>query len=88
MLDSLSVTVRSSDSLLFQGMARAISSFNEKGPFDVLPMHVNFISIIKKKLIISLPDRQKKEFKINEAVMKVEKNNVQVFCGVEFQREL
>ncbi len=79
----LQVEVRSPDKVLFKGEAQAISSRNEVGPFDVLPQHENFISIISGKITVWTGKHQKQEIESQSAIMKAKSNNVHIFLGVE-----
>lgn len=82
--DILRVEVRDPDKLVFSGNAVAISSRNSVGPFDVLPQHENFISIINGKIIIYLDKKHTKQEIQNEtAIMKAKSNTVKIFLGVE-----
>jgi F-type H+-transporting ATPase subunit epsilon len=83
MSDSLSITIINAEQTLYEGPARALSSTNEEGPFDVLPMHSNFISIIKDFLIIHHEKGDKKELKIEGGVLRAFENRIQVFLGIE-----
>ncbi len=78
----LLVVVRTKDGTLFKEKAKAISSYNDKGLFDILPEHENFISLIKQELTIHTPDGKDKQMKIDNAIMKVYKNEVHVFLGL------
>ncbi len=82
MASLLSVFMRSAEEVLYLGEAESVSSVNEKGSFDILPLHSNFISIIKNKVVITLNNRPQ-EFKIDSAIMKVKRNNVQIYSGTE-----
>lgn len=76
----LNVSVRNPEELLYKGEAASITTYNEKGLFDVLPIHENFISIIKDKVIV----RGKagvREFPVAKGVIKVEENMVDIFLG-------
>lgn len=79
----LDVEIRSPDKMLFKGDAQAISSRNEVGPFDVLPQHENFISIINGKITVWTGKHQKQEIESESAIMKAKSNVVRVFLGVE-----
>lgn len=81
--DILMVQVRNPETLLFSGNAVALSSVNEVGPFDVLPRHENFISLVNTKLIIFQEKHLKKEIPIEKGVMKAKANMVHIFLGVE-----
>ena len=77
------VIVRDKETILFEDEARAITSFNEKGIFDVLPLHENFISIIKKSVIIHRKTGQKHEIKIDNGILKVFENKINIYLGLE-----
>lgn len=79
----LFVTVKSPEETLFEGDAFAISSRNENGLFDVLPEHANFICMISGKITIHLSKGFKKEFPIEQGVLKAFNNEVNVFLGIE-----
>ena len=78
----LSVVVRDRNTLLFQGQIDAVSSFNDKGPFDVLPQHANFISLIKQAVILHIPGKPEKRIEVQSGVLKVRNNNVEVYLGI------
>lgn len=79
----LEVTVKSPVSLVYQGQAVAMTLMNENGKFDILPMHENFISLVKDSIIIyETPDKQK-EIKIEEGIAKVFENTVDIFIGIK-----
>lgn len=79
----INVKVRDTENILFEGEIDRISSFNEVGPFDVYPMHANFISIINKKLTLYLKKKIVKELTFEQAVMKVKKDAAHIYLGVE-----
>jgi F0F1-type ATP synthase epsilon subunit len=77
------VKISNADKLLYEGNAIAVSSYNEKGPFDILPMHANFISIIKDELVVHQSKGKSQEMKIGSGIMKAVENKVLVFLGIE-----
>ena len=79
----LNVRIRDTENILFEGEADRINSINEMGPFDVYPMHANFISIIKKKITIYLKKEVQKELTFEQAIMKVKKDVVHIYLGIE-----
>lgn len=79
---SLFVTIRNREKVVFQGEAKALTSLNEAGPFDVLPEHENFISIIKNTLILHKAGGGREELKIDGGVIKVFNNKVEVYLGL------
>lgn len=78
----LSVMVRNRESILFQGEADSVTSNNPQGPFDVLPEHENFISIIKEKIMIQTTDHGKKEIPLDMGILHVNNNQITVYLGV------
>lgn len=51
MQDILTISINSPEKLIWEGKAYAVSSENSQGPFDILPRHANFITIIENKPI-------------------------------------
>lgn len=79
----LMVTVKTPESVLFEGEAEAITSLNEKGVFDILPLHENFITIINQTLTIHEKNKTKKDFTVESGIVKVTQNNVRIYVGLE-----
>jgi F0F1-type ATP synthase epsilon subunit len=76
---TLTVTVRTREKVLFQDDAPSLTSTNDRGLFDVLPEHENFISVVKEKVIIH---GHEKEFTFTTGILRVEENKVTVYIGV------
>ncbi|MHA2426602.1 MAG: hypothetical protein ACXADB_00980 [Candidatus Hermodarchaeia archaeon] len=74
--------VRSREGVVYEGDVTSISSFNEKGKFDVLAQHTNFITLIQKKLIIRDIKGTQKEIEVGNALLRVKDNTVEVYLGV------
>jgi F0F1-type ATP synthase epsilon subunit len=79
----LYVIVRNSEQILYDGLADAVTSFNEKGKFDIIPLHTNFISIVKDKIIIHEKGGKEAEINCEHGVLKVLSNHVNIFLGVD-----
>lgn len=75
--------IRNTDGLVFDGDVERISSFNEVGPFDIYPMHANFISILRQQVTLYNNSKVVKEIKFEQAVLKVKKDIAQIFLGIE-----
>lgn len=78
----LKVMIRNREKVIFDGLAYALSSINNKGVFDVLPQHINFITMIKESLTIHKPDKTKQEFKIRTGLMRVNADTVEIYVGI------
>lgn len=83
MKSELKVTIYGPESVLYQGKINALSSLNDKGIFDILPTHTNFISVIKDKIILHENTGHKTEFKLKKGVLKIVGDQVSVFLGIE-----
>lgn len=79
----LTVRIRDSKSVLFEGPIDRITTINEVGPLDIYPMHANFISIIRNGLTLYKDGKPLKEMKFEQAVMKVKQDNAVIFLGIE-----
>ncbi|NTV31607.1 hypothetical protein HGA91_06545 [candidate division WWE3 bacterium] len=79
----LSVFVRSTDAVLYDGPATSVTCLNDTGPFDILPFHVNFISLIQDRVVIQPPDGKSIEFTIGKGIIKTSHNKVTIFWGFE-----
>ena len=69
MSDLLSVKINSPQKIVWEGMAKSVSSTNSQGPFDILPQHANFVTIIENQPIKIVTEREKLEFKFHLCFM-------------------
>ncbi len=82
---TLTVHIKRPDRVEYTGTAKAVTSTNMKGTFDVLPYHSNFISLIKDKLVIHVIDGEPISYRLQSGIIKVSENNVTVLIGIETQ---
>ena len=66
----------------FVGKAKAVSSQNKLGKFDILPEHTNFITLIFKDLTIYTYDKKKIAYQFEKGVLEVSEDKVNVFLGL------
>ena len=78
----LFVVVRSRKGRLFEGEVRAITSYNDAGEFDILPLHENFISIIKKYLKIFPETGNEINIPLQIGVLKVKSGKADIYVGI------
>lgn len=79
---TMEVKVYAPFQVYFEGNAFSVSAVNATGPFDVLPQHHNFLSmLVPCTLTIQSPDGVQ-NIKINRALMNVKANRVVVFVDV------
>ena len=67
----------------YDGLADSLSAANDTGPFDVLPQHKNFMSLLKPGSVV-IRQKNKPDFsmKIDRAILHVRSNKVTVFLDV------
>lgn len=80
---AINVVVRNRNTVLFQDKVSGVTSYNDKGVFDILPKHINFISIIKNSVIIHKSNNESQEIKINNGVVRVYKNSAFFYVNFE-----
>lgn len=72
--------------IYFDDRATSISALNDTGPFDILPGHRNFMTLVSAcELIIRIPGgdaNNEQKIKIARAVMHVKADEVRVFLDV------
>lgn len=79
----LHVSILTPESTLFQGTAVAVSSINKTGPFDILPLHANFICMIKDSVTIYETKKKIKKIPLEIGILKAFENEVMIFLGIE-----
>lgn len=78
----LSLIIKNRDKIIFEDKAKAITSLNDRGVFDILPRHSNFISLIKQYVIVHKADGSKQEIPCQEGVLRVEQDLVKVYIDI------
>lgn len=66
----------------YQGEATSLSATNRTGPFDILPGHINFFSLLTGGTITVNTGFQQLEFQIGRGVLRVSRDNVTLFADV------
>ncbi len=79
----LKVIIQDAEKVVYEGTADSVTSYNDRGTFDVLPYHTQFIAMIKKSITIHKKGQEKKEFTIDVGVIEVLRNEVNVFLGID-----
>ncbi len=73
----LHLIIRTRQDVVFRSdTVKSVSSINGKGPFDVLPGHAHFITLIEKKVIVQEQDNTKKQIDVGTGVMHVDDGNI------------
>ncbi len=79
----LQLTIINPDEESFTQEVDVVSSSNLEGPFDIWPMHSNFISIIKDYLWVYKGKEKIKELKVDTGIIRVTSNRVEIFLGID-----
>ncbi len=80
---SVNVKIYSPFKVYFNGPAKSISAENDTGPFDILPRHHNFMTLINAgEVTVVKKSGDQQKYRIARGVMHVKKNQVVVFLDV------
>jgi F0F1-type ATP synthase epsilon subunit len=67
----------------FDGQAISVSANNQVGPFDILPHHRNFITLLQQgSVTVRIPGKDDFVLPIAKGVMHVRSDDVKVFLDV------
>lgn len=66
----------------FDGFADSISAINDTGPFDILPRHHNFMTLLSPCDIVVRSDKGESKVTIQRGIMHVKADRVVVFLDV------
>jgi len=66
----------------FDGDALSISAVNDTGPFDILPQHHNFMTLINTCDIVVRTDKGEEKIPVQRGIMHVKADEVIVFLDV------
>ena len=80
--NSINVKVYTPFKTYYDGPAKSISAENDTGPFDVLPRHHNFMTLLNPGEITVRKDDGEQKYRIARGVMHVRQNTVTVFLDV------
>jgi len=82
MSDRLSVRINSPEKFIWEGEAVSVSSVNNNGPFDILPLHANFITIIRNTPIRVNTGQEVKDFTFPNAIIYAHANAVSIYTNI------
>lgn len=80
--DIIHVKVYSPFRVYFDDIAASISAINDTGPFDVLPQHHNFMTLLNPCNLVIRTPQDEKRIRITRGIMHVKANEVIVFLDV------
>lgn len=80
--NSMHVKVHAPFKVYFDGEAKSISAVNGTGPFDILPKHHNFMTLLSQGDIVVRTDQSEERIAINRGIMHVKADEIIVFLDV------
>lgn len=67
----------------YEDYADSVSALNDTGPFDILPQHHKFLTLLNPcDVIVRKKGKEDSKIKINRGIMFVQENKVMVFLDV------
>ncbi len=82
MADKLKVKINTPEKILWEGVAEWVSSVNSQGPFDILPYHTNFVTIIENQTIRINTGSEIKEYTFPHSVIYAHANSVHIYTNI------
>lgn len=80
--NELTVIARAPFEVHYEGAAQAVSAANRVGPFDILPGHADFFSILIPGEIIIETTSEPVSFNITNGIIAVRDNEVMLFVNI------
>jgi F0F1-type ATP synthase epsilon subunit len=79
----LNVIARAPFTVYYEGEATAVSAMNQVGPFDVLPGHADFFSVLEPgQVVLEIPNGDPVSFDINAGIITARNNEVHLFVNM------
>lgn len=79
----LNISIRSRSKVVFDGHVHSLTSINDKGEFDVLPMHANFVTLIKDYIILDKGWETERKLDIRTGLMNTLQDRIDVYLDLE-----
>lgn len=78
----MTVSIKNKKEQLYLGDASSLTSKNERGVFDILPYHVNFITLIFDFIVIDRNLSSEKRYEMENGVLYTISNKVEIYIGL------
>lgn len=66
----------------FNSPGNSLSAVNQTGPFDVLPGHKNFMSLLEECEVVIRTDKREEKISIKQGIIHVRNDEVSIFLDV------
>lgn len=80
--ETIQAKIYSPYKVYFSGLATSVSAENDTGPFDILPKHHRFMTLLKKGEVVVRSKDGEQRFSIDRGVMHVKDNAIVIFLDV------
>lgn len=80
--DKITVSIKNKKEQLFLGDALSVTSKNDDGVFDILPFHVNFITLIYDFIVIDRNQQTERRFEMENGVLYTLGNKIDIYIGL------
>jgi len=80
--NKITVSIKNKKEQLFLGEASSITSKNDRGIFDILPFHVNFITLIYDFIVIDRNLNTEKRFEMENGILYTLGNKIDIYIGL------
>lgn len=81
-LDKINIIARAPFHVYFEGPAQSLSATNKIGPFDILPGHADFFSVLEPGDVIIETGKEPVTFNISNGIITVRDNNIMLFADM------
>jgi len=84
MNQTIHVRIISPQQLILEADVQSVSSKNLDGPFDILPQHANFITMIENQpIIVGIKDQKPQKFEFPMAIILATNNKVDIYTYIQ-----
>jgi len=85
---TLHVRIISPQQLILETEAASVSSINAQGPFDILPLHANFLTVVETNpIIVRVPKQRPLTYTFPLSIIRVTANNVNIYTYIQPQTD-
>jgi len=81
-IKKINVSIKNKKEQLYLGEASSITSKNNRGVFDILPYHVNFITLIRDFIVIDRDLSTEKRYEMENGILYTISNKVEIYIGL------
>ena len=80
--ERMPLSIKNKKEQLFLGEAMSVTSKNDRGVFDILPYHVNFITLMYDFIVIDRNTENERRFEMDTGILYTVSNKVEIYIGL------